>query len=247
MRVFTDGACTHNGRPNAAAGYAVWFPDHRELSEAARLLPPQPQTNQRAELTAISRAVAILDEKGFHDTDVVIYTDSEYCVNCLTKWIPGWVARKWKTSAGGDVLHRDLIEDTFTRLAKFRSHRFVHVRAHTGKEDDLSKNNDVVDRMARGTLETAPPPPPPAQDVLFEGCPLQLMGSPVPQTQLIAWIREHLDALPADVVNKHLFKAFAEACKERDVSLAKQTIQRTPMIRAECSNLQISREEKTKE
>jgi ribonuclease HI len=240
MRVFTDGACSHNGRPNAAAGYAAWFPDHRELSEAARILPPQPQTNQRAELTAISRAVAILDEKGFHDTDVVIYTDSEYSVNCLTKWIPGWVARKWKTSAGGDVLHRDLIESTFTRLAKFRSHRFVHVRAHTGKEDDLSKNNDVVDRMARGTLETAPPPPPPAQDVLFEGCPLQLMGSPVPQAQVVAWIRAHMDALPADVVNKHLFKAFTEACKDRDVSLAKQTIQRTPMIRAECSHLQIS-------
>jgi ribonuclease HI len=245
MRVFTDGACTHNGRPNAAAGYAVWFPDHRELSEAARIQPPQPQTNQRAELTAISRAVTILDEKGFHDTDLVIYTDSEYCVNCLTKWIPGWVARKWKTSAGGDVLHRDLIEATFTRLAKFRSHRFVHVRAHTGKEDDLSKNNDVVDRMARGTLETAPPPPPPAQDVLFEGCPLQLMGSPVPQSQVVAWVRAHLDALPADVVNKHLFKAFTEACKDRDVSLVKQTIQRTPMIRAECSSLQVSREENT--
>lgn len=240
MRVFTDGACSHNGRPNAAAGYAVWFPDRRELSEALRILPPLPQTNQRAELTAISRAVAILDEKGFHDTDVVIYTDSEYCVNCLTKWIPGWVARRWKTSAGGDVLHRDLIEETFTRLAKFRSHRFVHVRAHTGNEDDLSKNNDIVDRMARGTLETAPPPPPPAQDVLFEGCPLQLMGSPVPQAQLVAWIRGHLDALPADVLNKHLFKAFAEACKDRDVSLVKQTIQRTPMIRAECSSLQIA-------
>jgi hypothetical protein len=119
------------------------------------------------------------------------------------------------------------------------------VRAHTGKEDDLSKNNDIVDRMARGTVETVAPTPAPAQDVLFEGCPLQLMGSPVPQSQVVAWVRAHLDALPADVVNKHLFKAFTEACKDRDVSLVKQTIQRTPMIRAECSHLQISREENT--
>lgn len=248
MRVFTDGACSHNGRPGAKAGYAVWFPDQPALAESARVPDGHAQTNQRAELTAIHRAAVILDEKGFHDADVVVYTDSEYAINCLTRWLPGWVARNWKTSAGGDVLHRDLIQDTSARLSKFKSHRFVHVRAHTGNEDDLSKNNDVVDRMARATIdETVRVVAPSATDVLFEGCPLQLMGAPVPQTVLVSWIRTHLDALPADVVNKHLFKAFTEACKDRDVTLTKQTIQRAAMIRAECSRLQVSHPTESKE
>lgn len=241
MRVFTDGACSLNGRPGAKAGYAVWFPDHLRFSMSERLPANEPQTNQRAEMSAIHKAAMILEENGFHDENIVIYTDSEYSINCLTKWITGWVSRGWKTSAGGDVLHRDLIEDTAKRLAKFKSYRFVHVRAHTGGEDDLSKQNDAVDRMARATIdESVREAPPPAEDVLFEGCPLQLMGPPVTQASLIQWMRTHLNTLDAAVVDKHLMKALAELCKERDVNLTKQTIQKTPMIRAERISLQIS-------
>ncbi len=185
MRVFTDGACSQNGKPGAKAGYAVWFPENRDLSSAARVPADQPQTNQRAEMTAIRHAVVTLEETGHTDEDIVIYTDSDYCINCLTKWIPGWISRGWKTSNGTDVLHRDLIEEISTRLTKFKSHRFVHVRAHTGGEDDLSKNNDVVDRMARGTIEEVREIPPPAVDALYPGCPLQLMGAPVSQAQLL--------------------------------------------------------------
>lgn len=239
--MFTDGACSHNGRPGAKAGYAVWFPDHTDLSESARIPSGQPQTNQRAELMAIARAVVILDEKGFHDVDIIVYTDSEYSINCLTKWIPGWVSRNWKTSAGGDVLHRDLIEETSKRLSKFKSHRFVHVRAHTGETDDLSKNNDVVDRMARGTIdETIRDVPVAATDVLFEGCPLQLMGSPVSQAHILTWMKSNLSSLDQSVVDKYLFKAFTELCKGKEVTLTKQTIQKQPMIRAERTSLQIS-------
>ena len=242
MRVFTDGACSSNGRPGAKAGYAAWFPDNQSLSVSARIPAGEPQTNQRAELSAIHRAVVVLEERGFRDEDVVIYTDSEYCVNCLTKWITGWVSRGWKTSAGGDVLHRDLIQDTSSRLAKFKSYRFVHVRSHTGGEDDLSRNNDIVDRMARATVDdTVREVPLPAEDVLFEGCPLQLMGAPVAQSVLLQWMRTHLDTLDRSVVDKHLMKALTELCKIRDVSLTKQTIQKSPMIRAERMSLQITR------
>jgi ribonuclease HI len=241
MRIFTDGACSNNGRPGAKAGYACWFPDHRELSASFRVPANQSQTNQRAELSAIHHSILILDEGGYHDEDIIIYTDSEYSMNCLTKWITGWVSRGWKTAAGGDVLHRDLIEDASKRLAKFKSHRFVHVRSHTGAEDDLSRNNDVVDRMARGTIEVLREDiPVPAADVLFEGCPLQLMGSPIAQPVLVTWMRANLGTLDKAVIDKHLFKAFTELCKDREVNLTKQTIQKTPMIRAERTSLQIS-------
>ena len=241
MRVFTDGACSNNGRPGAKGGYACWFPEHRDLSTAVKLSPAEPQTNQRAELSGIRAAIVILDDKGYHDQDIVIYTDSDYSINCLTKWIPGWVSRGWKTSAGGSVLHRDLIEDTSNRLSKFKSYRFVHVRAHTGGEDDLSKNNDVVDRMARGTIEDLKDTgPPPATDELFPGCPLQLMGGPVAQPALLDWVRANVNTLDRATVDKHLFKMFTELCKTRDVALTKQVIQKTTMIRAERTSLQIS-------
>jgi ribonuclease HI len=241
MRVFTDGACSHNGRANAIAGFAVWFPEAPALSTSVRIPATEPQTNQRAELAAIHRAVVILDSQGYQDEDIKIYTDSEYSINCLTKWISGWISRGWKTAAGGDVLHRDLIQATSTLLSKFKSHHFIHVRAHTGKDDDLSKQNDVVDRMARSTIDASVTVDVPVEtvDELFPGCPLRLLGPPVPQTQVMAWVRANLDALPADVLAKHLVKAFTEACKDRRVNLTKQTLHKTPMLRAERMSLQV--------
>ena len=242
MRVFTDGACTSNGRPGAKAGFAVWFPDHPDLSCAHRVPDDQSQTNQRAELSAIHRAVTILDSGGYHDDDIVVYTDSKYSIDCLTNWLPGWVARGWKTADGKDVLHQDLIKDTSARLAKFKSYRFVHVKAHTGGADELSRHNDRVDRMARGTLdETVRIVDPPVVDDLYEGCPLRILGPPVAQSEVLHWIRGHLDTLDRAVVDKHLMKAFVELCKGREVTLTKQTIARTPMLRAERSHLQIDR------
>ena len=239
MRIFTDGSCINNGKSNAKAGFAVWFPEHRELSAAARVPDSEAQTNQRGEMRAIERAVTILEQNGFQDEDIVIYTDSDYCINCLTKWITNWVSRNWKTVEGKDVLHRDLIESTSNRLTKFKSYRFHHVRAHTGGADDLSVNNDIVDKMARGTIEDIKIVPPPVVDEMFPGCPLRIMGSPVAQPELIQWIRSNLSTLDKDVIDKHLMKAFAEICKTRDVNLTKQTIQKRTMIRAEQGHLQI--------
>lgn len=239
--VFTDGACANNGRSSAKAGYAVWFPAHSDWSVSGRVPETDSQTNQRAELLAIHTAVRIMEEKGCQDEDIVIYTDSEYSMNCLTKWLPGWVSRGWKTSAGSAVLHQDLIRETSGRLAKFKSHRFVHVRAHTGKDDMLSKNNDIVDRMARNTIDdTVREIEPPSIDDIFPNCPLRIMGPPVSQTDVLTWIRGNLDVLDSTVVNKHLLKAFAELCKPKEITLTKQILQKTPMLRAERSSLQIT-------
>ncbi len=240
MRVFTDGACSKNGKADAKAGFAAWFPENRELSSSHRIPDGQPQTNQRAELAAIHLAVNTLETAGFLDEDISIYTDSEYSINCLTKWLPGWTSRGWKTSEGKDVLHQDLIKEISDKLAKFRGHRFVHVKAHTGGGDDLSRHNDIVDRMARSTIdETVRVVEPPVIDDLFPGCPLRLLGPPTSQTEVLNWMRANLSTLDKDIIDKHLMKAFIEACKNRGVNLTKQTIQKTPMLRAERAHLQI--------
>ena len=240
MRVFTDGACSKNGKPDAKAGFAVWFPEHKELSVSRRLPNSDPQTNQRAEMSAIACAAAVLETAGYLDEDILIYTDSEYCINCFTKWLSGWVSRGWKTAEGKDVLHQELIRETSGRLAKFKSHRFVHVKAHSGAADDLSKNNDIVDRMARSTIDdTVRIVEPPTVDDLFPGCPLQILGPPIAQTQVLEWVRANLNTMDRDIVDKHLMKAFTEICKARDIALTKQTISKTPVFRAERAHLKI--------
>ena len=241
MRVFTDGSCTSNGRKGAKAGFAAWFPDHPSWSSAFRVPDDQDQTNNRAELSAIQLGVKTLEDRGEIDSDLVIYSDSEYSINCLTSWLPGWMNRGWKTAAGKDVLHQDLIKDITSRLSKFKSHRFVHVKAHTGGLDDLSKQNAVVDKMAQDVVNGVVPTPevPVVVDELFPGCPLRIMGGPIQQKDIVAWIRSSLDTLDKDLIDKHLYKAFIEMCKARDVQLTRQIIAKTPVIRAQHGHLQI--------
>ena len=92
LAVYTDGACRANGRPGARAGVGVYFGegDPWNVSEP---LPAEggEQTNQRAEVWAIVRALQRLDERGVPaGREVVVYTDSAYCVNAYYRWIPRW-------------------------------------------------------------------------------------------------------------------------------------------------------------
>uniref|UniRef100_A0A6C0J791 ribonuclease H n=1 Tax=viral metagenome TaxID=1070528 RepID=A0A6C0J791_9ZZZZ len=222
MRVFTDGSCTSNGQKGAKAGYAAWFPEHPEWSESHRVPDDEAQTNNRAELRAIALAVDILEIKGCLDQDVVIYSDSKYSIDCLTKWITGWTARGWKTANGKDVQHRDLIEETAKKLSKFRTHAVRYVPAHTGGTDDLSRQNDVADRMANESVtgkKIAVVNVP--SDEIAAGCPLTTLGTSVRQDVLVDWIRGNLSTMDKTIVDKHLYKAFAEVCKGKNLELSK--------------------------
>ena len=60
INVYTDGACSNNGKPYARAGYGVYFgkDDPRNVSETFN----GPQTNNAAELLAIIKAFVLISE-----------------------------------------------------------------------------------------------------------------------------------------------------------------------------------------
>ncbi|KAK4653994.1 hypothetical protein QC762_400220 [Podospora pseudocomata] len=140
--VYTDGAPPGNGKAGACGGVGVWFgaDDPRNVSE--RLAGPL-QTNQRAELTAILRALQLVDL----DSPIDIRTDSQYSIDCVTKWYVSWVKKGWKTAGGTPVKNadlvkaiRDLMED---REAKGTITILTKVVGHSG-----DYGNDQADRLA---------------------------------------------------------------------------------------------------
>ena len=92
--VFTDGACTCNGKTQATrGGYGIYFPN-KEMQDISREFTHKPITNQRAELYAIYKTLKIT--KNLSYKSLTIYTDSEYSINCITKWLSGWKKKNWK-------------------------------------------------------------------------------------------------------------------------------------------------------
>ena len=104
LRIYTDGSSLANGKAGSRAGLGVYFGDGdpRNLSER---LPGEPQTNQRAELMAMVRALEIAPL----DQPVQIFSDSQYSINCVTQWAMSWKKKGWKTAQGDEVKNQDII------------------------------------------------------------------------------------------------------------------------------------------
>lgn len=143
--VFTDGSFVKHSNK---CGYGVYFPNG-EFENLSRRFKREPLTNQRAELYAIYKAIKAVQKKSL-DFPIKIYTDSEYSIKSLTIWIKDWKKKNWKSSTGKDVMNQDLIKKIDTIMLKHIGKiEFQHVRAHTGKKDFESINNDIVDKLAK--------------------------------------------------------------------------------------------------
>ena len=73
-----------------------------------------------------------------------VYCDSQYVINSLTKWMPGWKKKGWKKSDGKPVLNRDLLE-ALDRALTGRDYECIWVKGHAGHE-----LNEKADSLANG-------------------------------------------------------------------------------------------------
>ncbi len=140
--IYTDGACSGNPGPGGW-GIVVCFSDGsiHEMGGAS----PQ-TTNNRMELQAAIAALEFLQAWGQKEA-IVIYTDSEYVINCVNKWLKPWKKKGWKKADNSPVLNRDLLEI----IDQLNSPQVTwqHVRGHAGNEGN-SRCDEIARAFASG-------------------------------------------------------------------------------------------------
>ena len=256
IRIYTDGSCINNGRAGNRGGYAVVYPDFLEQSFGAPLPDTSSQTNQTAELTAIHEGLLHLQNITHTSESVVrICTDSEYSINCLTKWVVGWRKKDWKTAEGKPVVHRELIENILNVLGTFAGHQFCHVKAHTGMADDDSRFNDMADRLARKSveerriinyreLEVKVIRSGDVHDYVLKGIPLAIMGGPVEEDLLFKSILDNTDSIDKKYLKSALVSALKKTLLDKNYDLEKTKIHKSFAYRlVEKTHLTIERVE----
>ena len=147
INVFTDGACSNNGKQNAKAGIGVFFEENDPRNVSRRV--DGKQTNNTAELTAILVVFDILRKDIEQGKNIVIHSDSEYSINCMTKWGVKWAKDNWSKKT---IKNLELVKKGYELFQQFPNVSISHVKAHTESMDPLSVGNRGADRLANESI-----------------------------------------------------------------------------------------------
>ncbi|KAI9369915.1 ribonuclease H-like protein [Aspergillus egyptiacus] len=150
IHIYVDGGCRRNGQSDSIGAAAAVF-RHRFgaywRASTVDLPDSPPPTNQRAEITAIiiglEKALEKIEE--LHSNPkirVVIHSDSDYAIKCMTTWVYKWCRNGWTNSRGKPVANEDLIQrasnldDDLRKLARVK-YKWIP-REENGRADWLA-------------------------------------------------------------------------------------------------------------
>jgi ribonuclease HI len=101
-------------------------------------------TNNQGELRAV---LELFQATAHRSDDLHVLCDSQYVINTVTKWMPGWKKKGWRKADGQPVMNLELIQELDAAIAG-RHYRFEWVRGHIGHP-----LNEAADTRARGAAE----------------------------------------------------------------------------------------------
>ena len=99
-------------------------------------------TNNQGELVAV---LDLLRQTAHSSEPLEVYCDSQYVINSLTKWLPGWKRKGWKKADGKPVLNVEIMQALDDALSG-REVTFRWVKGHAGHE--LNERADALANSA---------------------------------------------------------------------------------------------------
>ena len=133
--LWTDGSASPNPGPG---GFAVI-----ENGKPVALGREDNTTNIRMEASAL---IAAIEYAG--NVSCEIHTDSEFWINVVTKWAPGWEKNNWRKKSG-EIKNLDLVQKLYSLYTE-REVELIWTRGHVGTVE-----NELADEWANKAREGA--------------------------------------------------------------------------------------------
>ncbi len=144
IEIFTDGSSRKSSNDG---GYGVIVFKKLEDNKSAIIYAYQEQfknvTNNQMELQAIIHACEFADTN-YPNEEVIIYSDSSYCVNSINEWMYGWARNGWINSKKEQVKNIDLMKT----LYKYFNTDFYHCQVQKTKAHYGIFGNELADALA---------------------------------------------------------------------------------------------------
>mgnify|MGYP000341777644 FL=1 len=144
--VYTDGACSNNGKSNSLAGIGIFFgiDDYRNVSEKIK----GKQTNNCAELIAIIKTYSIIEKDIMNNKNITIVSDSEYAISCATYYGEKCYNNNYMNKKNIEITNKNLVKEIYELYKDFKNVNFMHISAHTNNNDIHSIGNYNADKLA---------------------------------------------------------------------------------------------------
>lgn len=130
---YTDGSCSPNPGPG---GFAV-------IKEMQPFIVGHEGESTNIRMEGKALIAAMKDADG---ADCEIFTDSEFWINVITKWAPGWEAKGWKKK-GGEIKNLEIVKEACELYVGSQA-TLTWVRGHEG-----DSGNEMADQWANEARE----------------------------------------------------------------------------------------------
>ena len=137
IEIYTDGACLGNPGPGGWGAILLYKEHQKKISGKEK-----DTTNNRMEMRAVIEALRSLKKS----TEAVVYTDSKYVLEGITKWIFSWKKNGWRNANRKEIKNIDLWQDLDVEVSKHKI-EWVWVKGHNGNHF-----NELVDKLARNAV-----------------------------------------------------------------------------------------------
>ena len=125
--IYTDGGARGNGASDAVCGYGfcmTYGADYYMEGHGATI----GSTNNKMELYAIIAALSAVEQT---NAKVTVYTDSNLIYQGWNNWLPGWIAKGWRTTTG-PVKNVELWKMLRMVARDFKDLRICKCKGHAG-------------------------------------------------------------------------------------------------------------------
>ena len=129
IEIFTDGSSLGNPGPGGWCAILRYKGYEKILRGGEKFT-----TNNRMELLSVIEALKALKEP----CEINLYSDSEYVLNAISKWLKNWIEKDFKKVKNED-LWREFIE-----VSKNHKINTIWIKGHSGH-----KENEICDKIAK--------------------------------------------------------------------------------------------------
>lgn len=149
IKYFTDGACSV---AEGSGGFAfVKVVNDQKIKEFSQ--GEKNTTNNRMEIKAIISSLEDIKESycNFNGSyNIEITSDSQYCINSITKWIFNWARNNWLRNTPGKNLKNDDLWEYFWNLKNqiYKLNKNIKITFSWVKGHDQNVYNNLADNLA---------------------------------------------------------------------------------------------------